>query len=92
MTSNYTPKDIADNLSENDYVEFVKSLTPAKQERLLTAMMNSGTLSVHVEKLNETFDVLDVYDNSGEASSNCGKGEASADTTKLTILYVAPTE
>lgn len=74
------------------YIDFARAITDAQQEKILTAMMTTGTLSVHVDQLGETFAAEDVYSNGGEAKGNSGMHGIEADTSKLTIIYCASSE
>lgn len=88
LQSNLTSTEAS--LEDTDtYIDFARAITDAQQEKILTAMMTTGTLSVHVDQLHETFAVEDVYSNSGEASGNSGMHGVEADTNKLTIIYCA---
>ncbi len=78
-----------DASGDDSYAALARALTADQQEKLLTAMMRMGTLSVHVDQLHETFTVEDVYDNSGEAKGNSGLHGTAPDTSKLTIIYCA---
>ena len=55
---------------------FADNISSDQLERLLTELMHRGRIAVHVEQLEETFPVGDVYDNSCKHNG------------KLTILFV----
>ncbi|MCP4526737.1 MAG: hypothetical protein GY833_12645 [Aestuariibacter sp.] len=77
---------------ERNYRTFARALEAGQQESILTAMMELGSICVHVDQLKETFPVEDVYDNSGDASRNFGMHGIEPDTRKLSIIYCASTE
>lgn len=75
---------------QDNYQTFTRALDADKQEKVLSAMLQTGTVAIHVEQLKATFSLDDVYDNSGEAKSNFGIQGVEPDTSKLTILFCAP--
>ncbi|MCF2903057.1 hypothetical protein L1267_22060 [Pseudoalteromonas sp. OFAV1] len=85
----FSQTQLASFLPDSNLDDFVRALSPAQQEAILTSMMNLGTISVHVNSLHETFTVDDVYDNTGESKHNhSSREDLMPDTSKLSIIYL----